>query len=45
MRLFKNMMWMASGVGVGFLASRYSKDIGKIMKKGKKEINKSMNNM
>ena len=45
MRMFKNMMWMFSGVGVGFLASKYSKDISKLMKKGKKEIDKTINNM
>ncbi len=41
MRAVKNMMWMVSGLGVGFLASKYSKDIKNIMKKTKKEINKN----
>lgn len=43
MKYVSNMLWMASGVGVGMLASKYSKDIKKAMKKGKKEINKMTN--
>ncbi len=43
MKKLSNMLWMASGVGVGMLASKYSKDIKKAMKKGKKEINKMAN--
>lgn len=32
----KNALYMLGGVGVGLLASKYSKDIKKVMKKGKK---------
>lgn len=45
MKLFKNMLWMASGVGVGYMAKTYSKDIMKLMKKGKREMNKQIKNM
>ena len=38
--MLKNMMWMISGVGVGYMAKTYSKDIKKYFNKGKKEINK-----
>ena len=44
MKIFKNMMWMLSGVGAGLAASYYSKDIKKIMKKGKKEMTKAVKN-
>ena len=30
--MFKNMMWMTAGLGVGFLASKYSKDIKRLAK-------------
>lgn len=32
----KNALYMLGGVGVGLLASKYSKDIKKVMKKSKK---------
>ncbi len=38
----KNVYFMLGGIGVGLLASKYSKDIKKVMKKGKK-LTKSMN--
>lgn len=43
MKLLKNMMWMAGGVGVGYLVSTNSKSMKKLFKKGKKEVNKVMN--
>lgn len=43
MKKMGNMMWMLGGVGVGMLASKYSKDIKKAMKKGKKEVSKVAN--
>ena len=45
MKMLKNMLWMAGGLGVGIAASMYSKDIKKLMKKGKRELNKTMKNM
>ena len=39
----KNMMYMLSGVGVGLLASKYGKDIMKVMKKEKKTLAKTAN--
>ena len=33
MRAVKNMMWMASGAAVGFLGSRYYKNIKGVFKK------------
>lgn len=45
MKLVKNMLWMAGGVGVGYMAKTYSKDIMQLMKKGKKEMNKQIRNM
>ncbi len=44
MKMMKNMLWMASGIGVGMITYKYSKDIKKMMKKGKKEVSKVMNN-
>lgn len=45
MKLLKNMLWMASGVGVGYMASMYSKDIKNMMKIKKRQINKQIKNM
>ncbi len=45
MRAVKNMLWMASGVAAGFLGATYYKDIKGMLKKGKKGIAKTMNNM
>ena len=42
--MMKNLLWMAGGVGVGMAASMYSKDIKRLMKKGKKELNKTLKN-
>ncbi len=44
MKMFKNMMWMAAGMGAGFAASYYSKDIKSFMKKGKREMTKAVKN-
>lgn len=43
MRHINNMLWMAGGIGVGMMLQSKSKDIKKVMKKGKKEINKMTN--
>jgi len=43
MKMVKNMLWMAGGVGVGMMASKYSKDIKKMMKKSTKEVTKMAN--
>lgn len=43
MKKLNSMLWMAGGIGVGMLASKYSKDIKKAMKKGKKEVSKMAN--
>ncbi len=40
MKYINNMLWMAGGIGVGMMAQKYSKDIKKAMKKGKKEVSK-----
>lgn len=40
MRMWKNIMWMISGVGVGMVASTYSKDVQKFIKKNAKQMNK-----
>lgn len=45
MKLLKNMLWMAGGASIGYMASAYSKDIKKLMKKGKREMNKQIKNM
>ena len=37
MKMMKNMLWMASGVGVGVTLAKYSKDIKKMMKKYKND--------
>jgi mRNA-degrading endonuclease YafQ of YafQ-DinJ toxin-antitoxin module len=39
------MIYLAGGVGLGMMASKYSKDIKKMMKKGKKEVSKMANNV
>lgn len=39
-KLMKNMLWMGMGVGVGFLCSKYNKDIMKTFKKSKKQLDK-----
>ena len=39
--MLKNMMWMMGGAAAGFLASRYSKDIKRLAKKGKRELSKT----
>lgn len=44
MRMFKNIMWMVSGVGVGMVASTYSKDIQKFIKKNTPMMSKKMKN-
>ena len=45
MKMIKNMLWMISGVGVGIMANKYSKDVMKYMKKGKREASKAIKNM
>ena len=45
MRMVKNMLWMVSGVGVGIMANKYSKDVIRYMKKGKREASRAMKNM
>ena len=45
MKMFKNLLWMVSGVGVGLAASMYSKDIKRLFKKGKKEMSKTIKNI
>lgn len=40
--MMKNVMFMLGGVGVGLLASKYGKDIKKVMKKGKKTATNMM---
>ena len=44
MRMFKNIMWMLSGVGVGMVATTYSKDVQKFIKKSGKEMTKMTKN-
>ena len=39
----KNLMYMLGGVTVGVVASKYSKDIVKLMKKEKKTLAKTAN--
>jgi len=43
MKYLKNMLWMASGVGVGMMLQSKSKEIKKAMKKGTKEVTKVAN--
>ncbi len=38
MNMFKNMLWMAGGVGVGVLATKYSKSMKKMVKKCKNDV-------
>lgn len=45
MKYLNNMLWMLGGVGVGVMTSKYSKDIKKAMKKGKKEVSKMANSV
>lgn len=45
MKYLNNMLWMLGGVGVGMVMQSKSKDIKKVMKKGKKEVSKMANNM
>ena len=40
-KTFNNIMWMASGVGVGLLYSNYKKDIKKAIKKSPIKVNMS----
>lgn len=42
MKILKNMAFMMGGVGVGYCISKYEKDIKKVMKKGKKEVMKTI---
>lgn len=43
MKYLNNMLWMLGGVGVGMMVQSKSKDIKKMMKKGKKEVEKMAN--
>ena len=45
MKYVGNMLWMAGGIGVGMMLQSKSKDIKKMMKKGKKEVEKMANQM
>lgn len=45
MKHLNNLLWMAGGVGVGMMLQSKSKDIKKVMKKGKKEVSKMANNV
>lgn len=44
MNFMKNMAFMMGGIGVGYCVSKYGKDIKKAMKKGKKEVMKTIEN-
>lgn len=39
-KLVNNMLWMASGLGVGLVYSKYKKDINKIVCKTSKMMSK-----
>ncbi len=41
----KNLMYMLGGITVGVVASKYSKDIMKLMKKEKKTLAKTANQL
>ncbi len=43
MKYVGNMLWMAGGIGVGMMLQSKSKDIKKMMKKGKKMQEKMTN--
>lgn len=43
MKYLNNMLWTLGGVGVGMMLQSRSKDIKKMMKKGKKEVEKMAN--
>ncbi len=45
MKIMKNMAFMAGGIGVGYALSKYGKDIKKAMKKSKKEVMKTIQDM
>ncbi len=45
MKMMKNMAFMAGGIGVGYCLSKYGKDIKKVMKKSKKEVMKTIEDM
>lgn len=42
MNIAKNMAFMGAGVLVGYTMHKYEKDIKKAMKKGKKEVMKTI---
>lgn len=45
MKMMNNLLMFGAGLGAGMMMQKHSKDLKKVMNKGKKEVSKSINQM